>query len=362
MIEFEPAIKDTATDTIQSAIEFENGPKHDPIQIVAAYNADQWEEFTHEWVHSLEGSYVDTERATGAGDKGIDIAGFCDEDRLAGTWDNYQCKCYQRRPLSFGDIAPEIGKILRYSFSGIYTPPRVCYYIAPKGASTALSLLVNHAPNLKAKVLEEWDKKISTKITDTQKIELSDDFLQYVENFNFGIFRVPSTRWILDQYRSKTNFFNRRFGGGLPPMPKPKKPPEEITEEEKTYVDCLLEAYAQHQGVESLCVSDLPKWKKLNDHLKRSREAFFDAEGLRVFVRDKTERGTFESLQDQIHDGVVDTKDKPHKDGYECVVAVTEQAHRLALDAHPLNKVALPTVRKGVCHQLANDGRLEWKQ
>ena len=151
MIEFEPAIKEIASDKVQSAIEFENGPKQDPHQFVATYDANQWEEFIDEWVYSLEGEYVDTQRATGAGDKGIDVAGFCDEDRLAGTWDNYQCKCYQRKPLSFADIAPEIAKILWYSFSGVYNDPRVCHYISPKGASPTLSLLVNHAPNLKAK-------------------------------------------------------------------------------------------------------------------------------------------------------------------------------------------------------------------
>jgi len=364
MVKFELTIKDIMADTVQSSIEFENGPKQDPLKLVATYNKDEWEEFTDECVYSLEGNYVASERLTGAGDKGIDVAGYCDNDRLAGTWDNFQCKCYQRRPLSFGNIAPEIGKILWHSFSKIYAPPRICYYISPKGPSTSLALLVSHAPNLKAKVFEEWDKMISTKIIDTKetkKIELSGDFLKYVDAFDFRIFKVPSPRWILDQHR-KTRYYNGRFGGGLPTRPNPEKPPGKIAEHEKTYVDCLLEAYAEHKGVETLGVGDLPKWKKLNDHLKRSREAFFDAEGLRVFVRDKTESGTFASLQDQIHDGVVDTKDKPHRDGYECVVAVTEQAQRLSLDAHPLNKVALPTARRGVCHQLANDGKLIWKQ
>jgi len=81
-----------------------------------------------------------------------------------------------------------------------------------------------------------------------------------------------------------------------------------------------------------------------------------------VFVRDKTEPGTFESLQDDIHDGVVDTHDKSHPDGYARVVAVTDMAQTLALDAHPLNRAARPADRRGVCHQLANDGRLTWKK
>lgn len=361
MVEFKPALNEIAADIVRSATEFENGPKLDPIQIVATYDADQWEEFTDEWVYSLEGKYVDTMRATGAGDKGIDVAGFCGENRLAGTWDNFQCKCYQRKPLSFRDIAPEIGKILWYSFCGDYNPPRTCKYIAPKGASPQLELLVNHAPNLKAKVLEEWEKMISGKITETRKIDLSGDFLEYVSGFDFRIFSVPSRRWVLEQHR-KTQYYNGRFGGGLPPRPKSETPPEEITEGEKTYVDCLLEAYAEHKGVEGFAITDLVKWPPLNKHLKRSREAFFDAEGLRVFVRDKTEPGTFESLQNEIHGGVLDESDRPHKDGYERVVAVTDKAQSLSLDAHPLNKVALPTTRRGICHQLANDGKLIWKQ
>jgi len=79
-------------------------------------------------------------------------------------------------------------------------------------------------------------------------------------------------------------------------------------------------------------------------------------------VRDITEPGTFESLQKQIHDGVMDTHDRPHRDGYERVMAVTDQAQSLSLDAHPLNKIALPTTRRGVCHQLASAGELIWKQ
>jgi len=361
MVEFESAIKNIAVDSVQTAIEFENGPKLEPIQIVATYDADQWEEFTDEWVYSLEEKYIDTVRPTGSGDKGIDVAGFCDDDRLAGVWDNYQCKCYQRKPLSFGDVAPEIGKILWYSFSGVYTPPRICRYIAPKGASPRLELLINHAPNLKTKVFEEWDKMISKKITDTQKIELVGDFLEYAENFDFRIFSIPSRRWVLEQHHT-TRFYNRRFGGGLPRRPKTEKPPEEIADNEKTYVDCLLEAYAEHKGLEALSIADLTRWRPLSDHLKRSREAFFDAEGLRVFVRDKTEPGTFESLQEEIHGGVVDLNERPHNDGFERVLAVTEKAQSLPLDAHPLNKVAMPTARRGVCHQLANDGKLVWKR
>ena len=50
-------------------------------------------------------------------------------------------------------------------------------------------------------------------------------------------------------------------------------------------------------------------------HFNRQREAFYQAESLRVFVRDKVEPGTFDRLQEEIFVGVIDTRDARHDDG-----------------------------------------------
>lgn len=63
-------------------------------------------------------------------------------------------------------------------------------------------------------------------------------------------------------------------------------------------------------------------------------------------MREKVEPGTFEGLQTEILDGVLDTHDGEHADGYARVVAVTEKAQSLVLDAHPLNRSAFPTDRR----------------
>ena len=360
MIEFDCAIKELPHDTTLSAAGFEDGPKIDPLRLIFTYDSDEWETFVDEWVHSLKEIYADVVRPTGSGDKGIDVAGFMDADCFLGDWDNYQCKHYAR-PLGFTDIAPEIGKILWYSFCGDYKAPKACFFIAPKGTTPTLDLLLGNASKLKGKVIEGWEKSISKRVTDKQVIELVGDFSKYVNNFDFRVFKAPAARKVIEQH-GKTRYHQRRFGGGLPPRPKSEKPPEEVEAHERNYVDRLLEAYADHAGEAQISLSEITKWKPLNDHLKRSREAFFHAESLRVFVRDKTEPGTFESLQDEIHDGVADTHDKSHPDGYARVVAVTDMAQTLALDAHPLNRAARPADRRGVCHQLANDGRLTWKK
>lgn len=359
-LKYENAIKDLCVPVIQTAHAFENGPKIDPVQIIFTYSPDEWEAFVHEWVHSLEKKYSRVIRPTGAGDKGIDVAGFTDAKKLLGIWDNYQCKRYAN-PLSFGNIAPEIGKMLWYSFRGDFIPPRHYYFVAPKGVSTEIDLLLANSDKLKTKIISEWDAKVSERITSTQKIKLDGKFLTHVNNFNFEIFSAFHPKDIVEQHR-KTKFFIGRFGGGLPDRPKPEKPPTEIDEVESTYTAKLLDAYADHKSETSISISDLSKWKNLQDHFKRSREAFYHAESFRVFVRDKTEIGTFENLQEDIFLGVADVCDEDHADGFQRVKEVTKEAQRLSLDGNPLNKSSRPADRQGICHQLANDGRLTWKK
>jgi hypothetical protein len=212
-IVFQNAVKELTNDRILLADEFENGPKIDPLKRIQTYEASEWETFIDEWIHSLT-PYVAVMRPTGAGDKGIDVAGFRDVDKLQGAWDNYQCKHY-RDPLSFGVIAPEIGKMLWYSYCGDYKPAQSCQFIAPKGPSTKLALLLANAEKLKNKVFEDWSKSISTKITSTQVVDLSGEFRQYVEKFDFRIFSASEPRSVIEAHRN-TRYHIGRFGGGLP--------------------------------------------------------------------------------------------------------------------------------------------------
>ena len=56
-----------------------HGPSIPPQQRLLTYSPAEWEEFVHEWAHySLKQLYVSVERFSGAGDAGIDVAGFTD--------------------------------------------------------------------------------------------------------------------------------------------------------------------------------------------------------------------------------------------------------------------------------------------
>lgn len=361
MSDFQEVMPPALPKTLPSVGQFQSGPPVTPIARLMIYSPDDWESFIEEWVSSaLSKSYASVARFTGSGDKGIDVAGFVDADGLKGTWDNFQCKHYAQ-PLSPTVAWPEIGKILWFSFKGHYTPPRKFYFVAPRGVGTKLNLLLAHAGNLKAETKKVWLKNISESITGTQKVDLTGAFAAYVDEFDFSIFKAVSPRELIEQHR-KTPYYFERFGGDLPPRPLPEKPPEAVQGHEQKYVGQLLAAYAEHKGEAVPDIAALKKWKPLGDHFNRQRESFYHAEAFRVFLREKVDPGTFESLQDEILDGVIDTAEGAFSDGFERVKAVTQASQNVPLDAHPLGSSAFVKDRHGICHQLANDDRLQWIQ
>lgn len=336
-----------------------HGPVIPPQQQLLLYSPDQWEDFVQEWAHyCLKNLYVQVQRFTGAGDRGIDIAGFADAQKLQGVWDNYQCKHYDHslRPT---DVWVEFGKVVWYSFNGDYRAPRRYFFVAPKGASTSLNALLADAAKLRTGLIEKWDKYVRGEITNAQDIPLEGKLLAYVNRFDFSIFDVKTALQLAEDHRA-TPVHTARFGGGLKPRPEASKPPEDIATEESRYVTQLLGAYAEHTGKpvpDPAALSSLPT---LKGHFHRQREAFYHAESLRVFARDSVPAGTFESLQGDIYDGVVDTHDASHPDGYARVCAVTKAARDLQITANPLISCTKPKDRDGICHQLANEDRLQW--
>ena len=349
----------TKKTTMTTVAQAQSGPFIEPVTRLLVYGPAEWETFIEEWVsHCLKPQYKKVLRFSGANDKGIDVAGFEDDQLLHGDWVNYQCKHYGH-PIAPGEAWPEIGKILWYSFKGDYRAPRLYFFVAPRGTGTTLTQLLSNPSKLKSELIDVWDKSVRDNITKKASIELSGDFLSYAKSFDFSIFRPISVREIVEQHRASP-YFLARFGGGLPARPTPCSPPLEIEAHESIYIGKLLAAYADHTKVSVGDVSALKRWEKLDKHLHRQREAFFHAESLRVFVRDKTEPGTFESLQDEIFHGVVDACEADHDDGYVRVVAVTTAAQNMELAAHPLAPSAFTKDRHGICHQLANQDRLQW--
>jgi hypothetical protein len=99
---------------------------------------------------------------------------------------------------------------------------------------------------------------------------------------------------------------------------------------------------------------------ELIKHLLRQRERFYSAESLRVFARDTVPPGTFDKLQCEILDGVIDISENTHRDGLARMNEVISQSTHIALTSNPLVTVIHTKDRQGICHQLANEGKLTW--
>ena len=355
---FAPIKKPNGAGGVISTGQLLYGPPISPIKRVRLYSADEWEEFTTEWVDCCLKGYREIVRFSGSGDRGVDVAGFVDDIGFHGIWDGFQCKHYSR-PLSPSDAKLEIGKVLWYSFNGEYKAPRSYTFITPCGIGTKLNNQLKHVALLKSDLISTWDKVCRKEITDTQEIALEGNLLKYVEDFDFSIFRGKQPLTIIEEHRASP-FHLARFGGGFPARPQPMLPPSDIATTESRYVEQLLRAYLDHIKEPIKVPNDLRKWPVLNGHFTRQREAFYHAETLRVFVRDKVEPGTYERLQDEVFSGVIDTSEDEYDDGFERVKAVVKAAQDMQLIANPIAPIAETQDRHGICHQLANEDRLKW--
>lgn len=330
-------------------------PKASRIKL---FSPDDWEEFIEEWASSLAMVYVKVRRFGGAGDLGVDIAGFCSDQGFLGDWDNFQCKRYDH-PLRPADIWVEIGKIIYYSHLGEYSPPRKHYFVCSQGIGTSLEKLLDTPGTLKAKAAENWDKHCRDGITCSALIALDGTLKDYFEAFDFSIFSSRSAVEIIEQH-SKTKFHAIRFGGGLPVRPTPDLPPDTPQEHESRYIRQILDAYGDHLGTSLPDAAALVHHGALKQDYLRQRERFYHAESLKNFARDTVPDGTFSALQDEIYHGVVDVCGNNHANGFERMKATISQAAAVAATSNPLVSSMKVQDRQGICHQLVNDDRLRW--
>jgi hypothetical protein len=329
-----------------------SGPTIPPIERIALFSDQQWEQFINEWAASLP-EYQKVERASGAGDKGCDVIGFPVEG--GPVWDNYQCKHYDK-PLTPTDVWVEFGKLCYYSFIGDYSLPRKYRFVAPKNVGTKLASLLRKPLVLKQELLKAWDAYCKDDIKDTP-VPLTIDLRSHIEAMDFSVFGYLPVLDVIQQHM-KTPYYTARFGLGLPPRPPTAPPPSEPAPEETRYVQQLFEAYSDNRGKALSKTEDLPK--HLLGHYQRSRESFYSAEALRNFSRDKLPGDEFTQLQDQIYAGVADTCAATHSCGFTRLVATTNLAAQLAITSSPLIGKTEISDLHGICHQLANEDRLIW--
>jgi hypothetical protein len=335
-----------------------NGTRLTPRQIIQHYFPEDWELFVREWMDGFNPPYHFKDKLGGAGDMGRDVVGYDGEPSSCGPWDNYQCKHY-KQPLSPTDIYTELGKLCVFTFQKKYTVPRRYRFVAPLGVGPKLFRYLENPELLRAELIANWPAYCETKISDSESFPLTGDLKRYVESFDFSIVGYIPVDDILEQH-CRTAHWSRRFQIEAPQRPENSPPPAGVQPAEAVYLKRLFEAYSDHLESAVNVVSDLQARKDLQDHYHLTREFFYSAEMLGRFSRDNFTPGAFEKVKTQVYHGVADVTRGDHSDGYKCLVATTQRSLDVPIGNTPLKPYLEPSDLQGVCHHLANDGKLRW--
>jgi hypothetical protein len=333
------------------------GPPVSPAHRIAFYSSGDWEEFIKEWALGLEETYVQVKRLGGAGDEGIDVAGFKSHQQLEGPWDCFQGKHYAG-PIGTSDAWPEILKILMHVEASDYVMPDSYSFLAPRGCGLTLNRLLSKPSKLRKKFLEAIATGESlVKGIDTETLARVHAL---VEQTDFSMFRSVELHEALETHK-KTQHYVARFGAAHLPAPTPfSEPPNEVGQHEVTYISQLRKVYAEGCADDLSDINTVGTHPTFGEHFKRQRFAFYAAESIRMDARDAVPDGTFEKLQEDVHDSVIETAAAEHDSGMKRLTAVLEHSTVVDLSSHPLVSWAGPRARRGICHQLANDERLTW--
>ncbi|WP_353953558.1 ABC-three component system protein [Knoellia sp. S7-12] len=338
------------------ASQVQMGRFRSPAKIVSIFDPDEWEEFTNEWVAILPG-YAKVGRISGAGDRGVDVAGWLSESGFAGDWDAYQCKHYNRS-LEPADAYKEIFKLFLAVLDGVWALPQRYFFVAPKGCGPSLMQYLNGGRDLRAAFLDRLQADIKTQ-TITSSSEDRVRVETYAASVDFAMFREISVEDALSSHK-QTDRYVLRFGGGMPPKPTPEPVPEAPTSEEAPYLSALWPVYTERYGTELDSFETCVKDTRVSNHLLRQREAFYSAETLKRHVRDLLPPGAYDAYQEDVYVGVVDTCEATYPSGYDRLGATMAQAARIDISANALVQSSEIKDKQGACHQLAGDEGLRW--
>lgn len=327
---------------------------------LSLYDSSQWEEFVTEWMEGFEPRYQHAERLAGPGDKGRDVVGYHSAPGPKATWDNYQCKHYAA-PLQPSDIWLELGKMCYFSWKGDFSPPSKYRFVAPKEVSPKLKEMLRHPEKIREGLKANWQGHCQKNITATEEVKLEGNLLAYVDAYDFSTIGYEPLQSVLTQH-ARTPFWSERFKAALPARPPALDPPPDVASQEARYVEQLLDAYSDKESAEIRSMAQLSAYAAHERHFHRSRRWFYSAESLNRFTRDHLRPGAFENLKKQVLDGVIDTAEGNFGNSYERLIATTDRAASLAIAHNELSQLAEVGDKKGVCHHLANEDKLKWRQ
>ena len=333
-----------------------------PLDRLANFSAADFERFTLEWASDYLAvkvpGIVEVQQRGGVGDKGRDVIAWLDPNTAPNRrWSLYQCKHYASA-LGAPHAVVEIGKVLFYGHRGNYDLPQDYHFVTHKGVTSPFQDLLDQPEKLRAFVLDNWDKYIRAKLR-KEPVDLTPELKNYVETVPFTMFRAKQPLELIKEH-AQTRYHLTVFGMPLVDRPKPPEPPSEVAPGENRYVTQLHAVISADLGLTVSSLTDFEHSEKHRRLFDRARLTFYHAEGLKELARDQmADESFFATLLGEFVDSLYYWHTgKP--DGYERLISTIKASQTLQLSKHVLEPHVLPNDREGMCHQMANEGRVHW--
>jgi hypothetical protein len=320
---------------------------------------DELEGFIDIWAEGLtERGYYKVERIGKANDKGRDVIGFLTQQKHEGDWDLYQCKRKTRgSKLGVPEMLLELGKMFFHHTEGAYKTLPVKYlFVSPRGVVGDGADLINNPSTLRRKLIDEWEKYCADKITVRVKVPLSPPIRAAIDGYDFGrvdcltansISKHPAFRAALTRVLELTP-------GDAPSGTVAAT----IQPEEMEYVDQLRQVYGEARGAPFATTDDVLADADHGVHLHHQRTRFCDATAFLLFHRDSVAPDALAAFKEEVYHGAIDVHRDWHDDNLARVNAVMRHASTMTPALN--GKLSRVTVRQGMCHHLANEGRMKW--
>jgi len=250
---------------------------------------------------------------------------------------------------------------LHHTLAGSYTTPLEYWFVTHRGVTGDLQDLLDEPGKLRAYILKNWNKYCAAAITDKGKVPLTDDLKAHIASFDFSIFRAEQPHDLINEHQ-KTRYHLTVFGAPLINRPPPPAPPSIVAPSERVYVAQLYEVIAEELGMSVTEAVDFAHSRPMRNLFDRSRITFYSAEGLKELARDHmADVAFFDSLLTSFGDGLYHAYTAPAASGLVRLRSTVQAAQSLQLGAHVLEPHTTTLDREGVCHHLANNGTVTWR-
>lgn len=317
---------------------------------------DELEELIKKWIADELSEYLDFDRNSGAGDRGLDAVGFLSKHRYEGGWDNYQCKQLSKS-LGEPEFFAEIGKLFHYASLNEFAVPRRYIFVAPFGVARGVRKMLGMPSALKAELLTNWSTRCAKQIVANVDLPMTEALEKCIKAFNFTNMEAWNVHKLVEKPRLRKVLHDHvDIDPGTAPT---GVVPHAVAAAERPYVSQLVSIYGDASGAKFNGELDVLADPDYGPDLQDQRRRYHDADAFHHHFRDNVPDKILSQFDQDIYDGVIE--DYRSNTGYGRLNAVMKSAGKLQVSGiFEKHKRAPVSVKQGVCHHFVNKGKLKW--